>query len=90
MAGNDLARVDPLIDDLLQTHDPKHTDPAAFRGAQYDRGLAWVHFPEGFGGVNLPPIVQRRPTAVASAGALGAHWIGLPPPGIRVPQATNC
>ena len=26
-----------------------------FRGAQYDRGLAWVHFPEGFGGLGLEP-----------------------------------
>ncbi len=60
MADNDLARVDPLIDDLLATHDPKSTDPHVFRGAQYDRGLAWVHFPEGFGGLDLPPIVQRH------------------------------
>src|SRR5438132_5819531 len=74
MAGNDLARVDALIDDLLQSHDPKHTDPAAFRGAQYDRGLAWVHFPEGFGGVNLPPIVQRHvERRLREAGAKAPH-----------------
>ena len=29
-----------------------------FRGAQYDRGLAWVHFPEGFGGLGLSPKMQ--------------------------------
>jgi alkylation response protein AidB-like acyl-CoA dehydrogenase len=74
MAGNDLARVDPLIDDLLHSHDPKHTDPAVFRGAQYDRGLAWVHFPEGFGGVNLPPIVQRHvDRRLREAGAAAPH-----------------
>jgi len=74
MAGNDLARVDPLIDDLLHSHDPKHTDPAVFRGAQYDRGLAWVHFPEGFGGVSLPPIVQRHvDRRLREAGASAPH-----------------
>ena len=31
-----------------------------FRGAQYDAGLAWVHFPVGFGGLELPPVVQRH------------------------------
>jgi alkylation response protein AidB-like acyl-CoA dehydrogenase len=60
MADTDLARVDGLIDDLVAAHDPHRTDATVFRGAQYDRGLAWVHFPEGFGGLNLPPIVQRH------------------------------
>ena len=27
------------------------TEAFVFRGAQYDRGLAWVWFPEGFGGL---------------------------------------
>jgi len=40
MADNDLSRVDAVIDDLLHSHDPERTEPAAFRGAQYDRGLA--------------------------------------------------
>jgi alkylation response protein AidB-like acyl-CoA dehydrogenase len=60
MADNDLARVDALIDDLLAAHDPKRTDQATFRGAQYDLGLAWVHFPDGFGGLGLAPRVQRH------------------------------
>jgi alkylation response protein AidB-like acyl-CoA dehydrogenase len=74
MADNDLARVDALIDDLLDSHHPKTTEPAAFRGAQYDRGLAWVHFPEGFGGLNLPPIVQRHiDRRLREAGARAPH-----------------
>ena len=55
--ADELARVDALIDDLLAAHDPTATDIATFRGAQYDRGLAWVHFPEGFGGLDLAPRV---------------------------------
>jgi alkylation response protein AidB-like acyl-CoA dehydrogenase len=52
--------VDALIDDLIATHDPKTTDSITFRGAQYDRGLAWVHFPFGFGGLGLEARVQRH------------------------------
>jgi alkylation response protein AidB-like acyl-CoA dehydrogenase len=58
--ADDLVRVDSLVDELLAAHDPRTTDQVTFRGAQYDSGLAWVHFPEGFGGLNLPPRVQRH------------------------------
>jgi alkylation response protein AidB-like acyl-CoA dehydrogenase len=58
--ADDLVRVDALIDELLAAHDPETTDQTTFRGAQYDVGLAWVHFPEGFGGLGLPPRVQRH------------------------------
>ena len=30
-----------------------------FRGAQFDHGLAWVHFPEGLGGLGLSRGAQR-------------------------------
>src|SRR3954451_4825956 len=63
-------QVDALIDDLLATHDPKTTDSITFRGAQYDRGLAWVHFHVGFGGLGLPPREQRHiETRLREAGA---------------------
>jgi alkylation response protein AidB-like acyl-CoA dehydrogenase len=68
--ADDLTQVDALIDDLLAAHDPTATDRVVFRGAQYDRGLAWVHFPEGFGGLNLAPRVQRHiETRLREAGA---------------------
>ncbi|HKF91852.1 MAG TPA: acyl-CoA dehydrogenase family protein [Acidimicrobiia bacterium] len=50
--------VDALVDRLLEENDP--ADPIAFRGAQYDLGLAWVWFPVGFGGLGLAPDLQRR------------------------------
>src|SRR5438045_6499058 len=53
-------RIDELIDQLLAEHDPKNTPAAEFLGAQYDLGLAWVHFPEGFGGRGLSPKLQRH------------------------------
>ena len=53
------ARVDGLLDRLLTDHDPAG-DRTAFLGAQFDLGLAWIHFPEGHGGLSAPPILQER------------------------------
>jgi alkylation response protein AidB-like acyl-CoA dehydrogenase len=44
-------QVSELVAELLAAHDPKTSDPAEFLGAQYDAGLAWVHFPVGLGGL---------------------------------------
>jgi alkylation response protein AidB-like acyl-CoA dehydrogenase len=52
-------RVDDLIDDLLAEFPPRSTDATTFLGAQYDRGLAWVHFPEGDGGLGASPRLQK-------------------------------
>ncbi len=45
------ARVRALLD---EAH-PEKADYVTFRRAQYDHGLAWVHFPEGYGGLGLSP-----------------------------------
>ena len=52
--------VDDAIDALLAEHDPTTMSVEEFRGYQYDAGLAWVHFPEGFGGLGLAPRFQRH------------------------------
>jgi alkylation response protein AidB-like acyl-CoA dehydrogenase len=56
--GTGTEAVEALVDRLLADHDP--ADVVAFRGAQYDLGLAWVWFPVGFGGLGLAPELQRR------------------------------
>ena len=43
---------------LLEEAHPDKVDQFTFRGKQYDHGLAWVHFPEGFGGLGLSPGMQ--------------------------------
>ena len=43
------------------------SDRRAFLGRQYDLGLAWVHFPEGSGGLALPPGLQRIVTEAITA-----------------------
>jgi alkylation response protein AidB-like acyl-CoA dehydrogenase len=52
-------QVADLVDDLLASFPPKETDPETFLGEQFDRGLAWVHFPVGHGGLDLSPKHQK-------------------------------
>ncbi|CAB4811950.1 MAG: acyl-CoA dehydrogenase [Actinobacteria bacterium] len=52
-------RVDDLVTELLAKYPPKSTDPVTFLGAQFDAGLAWVHFPVGHGGLGLNPKMQK-------------------------------
>ena len=55
----DEQKISDLVDALLTEFPPKQTDPVTFLGAQFDKGLAWVHFPEGHGGLGLNPKLQR-------------------------------
>src|SRR6187455_3279947 len=57
--STDEARVTELTDELLAKFDPKSTPAHEFLGRQFDLGLAWVHFPEGNGGLGLSPKLQR-------------------------------
>ncbi|AGZ53209.1 acyl-CoA dehydrogenase family protein [Mycobacterium kansasii] len=55
---------------MLDQHDPATTEPRDFLGARFDAGLAWVHFPVGFGGLDLPHTYQAQVDAqLAAAGA---------------------
>jgi alkylation response protein AidB-like acyl-CoA dehydrogenase len=52
--------IDERLAQLLSQSDSNSEDAWGFRGRQYDLGLAWVHFPEGWGGLDLPPQLQER------------------------------
>ena len=73
--------VDDRVARLLAENPPAQTSPSDFWGAQFDLGLAWVHFPEGHGGLGLPPQVQRQVDAQLIAGGApsnrGRNLIGL-------------
>ena len=74
-----------LLDQLLSNNDPAG-DRYALMGAQFDLGLAWVHFPKGEGGLDVAPRFQaivderldraseHRPGAVDVIG----HGMGAP------------
>jgi alkylation response protein AidB-like acyl-CoA dehydrogenase len=53
------ACVTELTERLLESCPPSSTPPREFLGAQFDLGLAWVHFPEGDGGLGLAPKFQE-------------------------------
>lgn len=70
------------VEELLAAHDPGTTDTTTFLGARFDAGLAWVHFPEGLGGLGLPRGRQVEVDAMLSAAGapepdLGRNSIGL-------------
>ena len=79
---------------------PPTADQVEFRGRQYDLGLAWVHFPEGWGGLGLPPGAQRdidrRSTAAgaqprAPATSSASPWPGPPSsPTATRPSSSAC
>ena len=58
-ATTDEQQVSDLVDELLESFPPKSTDPITFLGEQFDRGLAWVHFPVGHGGLGVNPKLQK-------------------------------
>jgi alkylation response protein AidB-like acyl-CoA dehydrogenase len=74
------AQIDQLIDELVTQFPPKTTDPVTFLGEQFDRGLAWAHFPVGEGGLGATPTEQlyvlRRMSKLGAPSAVGRNVIG--------------
>jgi alkylation response protein AidB-like acyl-CoA dehydrogenase len=67
--------VDDLATQLLDECDPKTHDSATFLGAQFDKGLAWVHFPVGHGGLGVNPKLQKVVNErLVAAGAPNAYF----------------
>jgi alkylation response protein AidB-like acyl-CoA dehydrogenase len=63
---SDEARVLELVDELFAACPPDSVSPEEFLGLQYDLGLAWVHFPEGSGGLGMSPKLQNTINAAVS------------------------
>ena len=62
--------VDDLVDKLLADLPPGSVPAEQFLGEQFDRGLAWVHFPLGHGGLGLSAGLHGRVVRrLAEAGA---------------------
>lgn len=74
------ADVDALIDEFVAEFPPASVEPTTFLGEQFDRGLAWLHFPIGNGGLALSPAHQlhalRRLSRLGAPSALGRNVIG--------------
>ena len=79
--ADDAQLVTDQVDKLLADADPRVLDDVDFRGRQFDAGLAWVHFPVGWGGLNVAPNLQKlvddRLRAAGAASADSRHFFGL-------------
>lgn len=65
---------------FLADHDPAAMEPLDFLRARFDAGLAWVHFPEGLGGLGAPRGLQgvvEQELADTPQTDLGKLTIGL-------------
>ena len=71
MTPTPLEQVEAALEAFLAANDPTTMSDIEFRGARYDAGLAWVHFPVGFGGLGLRPefnkLVEQRVRAAGAA-----------------------
>jgi alkylation response protein AidB-like acyl-CoA dehydrogenase len=79
--ADDATLVDDRTSQLLEEIDPAEASVEEFRARQFELGLAWVSFPEGYGGLGLPPNLQReidRRLGAAGARPAGAReFFGL-------------
>ena len=60
MLANPIATLDERLEELLAASPPTSTEAVTFLGAQWDFGLAYVHFPLGLGGLDLEPRYQNH------------------------------
>ena len=81
MSTDPMLLVKERLTQLLDEVDPKAVSMEELRAKQYDLGLAWVHFPEGWGGLGIAPNHQKEvDAALHDAGAKypdSRHFFGL-------------
>ncbi|MER5948533.1 acyl-CoA dehydrogenase family protein [Streptomyces sp. NPDC001904] len=66
----DAARLHALTQEFLAAHPVATTPREEFLSARFDAGLAWVHYPEGLGGLDAPRALQAVvDTELEAAGA---------------------
>ena len=70
--------VEELVDRLLEEMPPATTPAKEFLGEQFDRGLAWLHYPEGCGGLGLTPKDQQLAQSRLAAGGAPASGVKNP------------
>jgi len=74
------ALVAARLDQLLTAHPVGATPERQFLGAQFDAGLAFVHFPKGYGGLGLSrklqPMITHRLSAAGAPNPVARNVIG--------------
>jgi alkylation response protein AidB-like acyl-CoA dehydrogenase len=85
MKDADLGR---LASDFLDGHDYQPQGRVEFRAAQFDRGLAWVHFPAGLGGLGLARSQQVVVADVFSSRGIPQSDMAVNPIGLGMAAPT--
>ena len=68
--ADDTTLVQDRTGQLLDELDARTTPTEVFRARQFELGLAWVSFPEGYGGLGVAPDRQKEvDRRLAEAGA---------------------
>ena len=83
----DADQVAKIALEVVAEHDPKQVPLPEFLGACYDAGLAWVHFPEGLGGLGTSRGLQAVADNILQ-GAGGPVPLGLNPMGYGMAAPT--
>lgn len=89
-ANPDHQRVAEACERLLRECPPQSCSEQQFLEAQFDAGLAWVHFPLGNGGLGVSPGLQREVISALSAqgapigGAKNPIGYGMCAPAVEV------
>ena len=80
MIDTETQELDERIGDLLASTPPKKVAAREFLEAQYDAGLAWVHFPVGLGGLGISPrhqkVINERVFAAGAPSSYARNPIG--------------
>ncbi|HZD66905.1 MAG TPA: acyl-CoA dehydrogenase family protein [Acidimicrobiales bacterium] len=72
------AAVQDRVAQLLAEQDPATTEPARLWGAQFDLGLAWVHYPEGLGGLGVRRSLQEQVDRPLREAGFPINWLRNP------------
>src|SRR5436190_4518875 len=77
-ATSDRQIIERRIGELLDRFpEPASSNPVEFLGAQFDAGLAWVHFDKGCGGLGLPagfqPDIDSKLRQAGAPASLGDY-----------------
>jgi alkylation response protein AidB-like acyl-CoA dehydrogenase len=68
-----VGRLQDLTRELLANHDPAGTDRLDFLHARFAAGLAWVHYPAGFGGLGLDRVFQSVVDELLAGAGVSEH-----------------
>ena len=61
---------------FLAGHDPAEMAKQDFLNARFDAGLAWVHYPEGLGGLGVSRTLQSIVDAEFAAAGAPRRYVG--------------